>query len=361
MDDVNAAWDLFDGQSCQDHDAPAAFTPYRDAPVPKPTPIYISTRTRIARLKTGLGLASVDLKHCFWGLNVIDYWEQKEGIVKKQMKFVSTRAEDLEGILGRIDPQSINDQFVITSIRNPEGKIKFKDVRKITVGLSKKDITSYRSKQKGAFYNCFALVIRVWHISSFHEIHVKVFNTGKLEIPGVQNEDIFNKALDILCSALGACIPNLKDWSITDVSTVLINSNFSCGYYIDRVKLYARLRGHYRINTAYDPCSYPGIQCEFYYSTELDEHTGKQPSDEDARKYSKISFMIFRTGSVLIVGKCSEQSLQKVYGRLRQLLEDEYNNVKVPTTNLVTPPCAQHKSRSKKKRVITVSSRIKPS
>ena len=34
---------------------------------------------------------------------------------------------------------------------------------------------------------------------SFKESHVKIFNTGKLEIPGIQ-ESLFNKILDTLVS-----------------------------------------------------------------------------------------------------------------------------------------------------------------
>ena len=40
-----------------------------------------------------------------------------------------------------------------------------------------------------------------------------------------------------------------------------------------------------------------------------------------------MSFMVFRTGSVLIVGKCKEDVLQKIYDFLKQLLENEYQNV----------------------------------
>ena len=37
--------------------------------------------------------------------------------------------------------------------------------------------------------------------------------------------------------------------------------------------------------------------------------------------------MIFRTGSVLIVGKCTEYMLNNIYAFLKDLLEKEYKNV----------------------------------
>ena len=69
--------------------------------------------------------------------------------------------------------------------------LKFKDVRKIMIGLSSKDVINQRKKKKSAFYNCFAVIYRIKINGRFKEIHVKIFNTGKLEIPGVQNDHVY--------------------------------------------------------------------------------------------------------------------------------------------------------------------------
>ena len=42
---------------------------------------------------------------------------------------------------------------------------------------------------------------------------------------------------------------------------------------------------------------------------------------------TEVSFMIFRTGSVLIVGHCDEQILNIVYKFIRKMLIDEYSNI----------------------------------
>ena len=86
-----------------------------------------------------------------------------------------------------------------------------------------------------------------------------------------------------------------------DCETVLINSNFNCGFYINRDKLYNILKYQYKIDCIFDACQYPGIQCKYYYT------------DTDNDKLYKISFMIFRTGSILIVGKCNENIFPKKY------------------------------------------------
>jgi hypothetical protein len=43
---------------------------------------------------------------------------------------------------------------------------------------------------------------------------------------------------------------------------------------------------------------------------------------------SKISFMVFRTGSVLIVGKCSEEMLYEIYHFLCKMFETDYDEIK---------------------------------
>ena len=72
---------------------------------------------------------------------------------------------------------------------------KFKEVRKISIGVCKKDITTHRTKKKSAFYNCFVLIIRLQMDTIFRQAHVKIFNTGKVEIPGIQNDEFMDKIL----------------------------------------------------------------------------------------------------------------------------------------------------------------------
>lgn len=324
MLDIDDAWGQFcDGDYKSTPIRPQTIQRDYDTNAPKCTDIYISTKTKISYLT-----APVNLAPTFWALPVVPYHLPRCGIIKKQMKFNSTSPEELEEVQSKIDNSIHTEQHIISRIINPEGRIKFKDTRKVSIGLCKKDITSYKCKKKGAFYNCFAVILRIEHEGSFKEIHVKVFNTGKLEIPGIQDDSVLVTTLDLLTDILSA-VPGSKkvSWLPNKSETVLINSNFSCGYFVDRDKLYERLKYHYRINSAYDPCSYPGIQCEFYYNKKGGIQTGQQPSKEDADHFMKISFMVFRTGSVLIVGKCTERMLEEIYCFLKGMLETEFNNV----------------------------------
>ena len=120
----------------------------------------------------------------------------KEGIIKKQMKINSNSEDEFNVLLNNLkaerDKNYYIDEHVITRIVNEKGRIKYKDVRKISVGLYKKDIISFKCKKR-SFYNCFVVIIRIKHENSFKELHVKIFNTGKLEIPGIKDENCFIK------------------------------------------------------------------------------------------------------------------------------------------------------------------------
>jgi len=168
-----------------------------DSEAPKSTNIYISTKTKIAYLNT-----PIDLKLLFWQIPVIAYAKPCNGVIKKQMKFNSSTPEELKFIQDKLQDETYFEEHVITHIDNPSGRIKFKDTRKLSIGVSKKDLLSYRCKKKSAFYNCFVLILRMKIADSFKEFHVKVFNTGKLEIPGVQSEAAFDMILNQVIQTL---------------------------------------------------------------------------------------------------------------------------------------------------------------
>jgi hypothetical protein len=292
---------------------------------PKASNIYISTKTKIAYLNR-----HIDLKEIFWEIPVIPYAKPCNGVIKKQMKFNTLTPEELAFIQEKLTNETYFEEHVITHIDNPAGRIKFKDTRKISIGVSKKDLMSYRCKKKSAFYNCFVLILRMRVNGTFKEFHVKVFNTGKLEIPGVQSEPVFEMILTQVLDTLQPYVKDKLDYKDETNETVLINSNFNCGFFVNREALYDILKFKYNIQSIYDPCSYPGIQCKFYYNPDVDIQNGCQISEENKSLYKnvkEVSFMIFRTGSVLIVGRCDENVLMIIYEFLKIILNNEYKNI----------------------------------
>ena len=324
----------------------------KDLVSPKANNIYISTKSKIAYLNS-----EVDLKTIFWKVPVIPYATPTNGVIKKQMKFNSTMPEELDTIQANLKNVYHYEDQIMTSINNPTGRIKFKDIRKVSIGISKKDIMSYRCKKKSAFYNCFVMILRIKIQDIFKEFHIKVFNTGKMEIPGIQNEGIFEIVLHNIISTLQPFMDKPIGFEKKS-DTVLINSNFNCGFYINRETLYDILKMKYNIQCIYDPCSYPGIQCKFYYNPELSIQTGSQISEEEKATYKNIvtvSFMIFRTGSILIVGMCDENVLYIIYDFLKNMLETEFKQI---NQKIITPENTIVKNKKKKirRKNITVSS-----
>jgi TATA-box binding protein (TBP) (component of TFIID and TFIIIB) len=310
-----------------------------DAP-PECSDIYISTKTKIIFLNS-----DVDIYKIFWELPIIDYNLQNTGIIKKQIKISLTSIEEINNIDNKLkNYDNVHNLILFDNIINDHlndniDKKNIKHVRKISIGICKKDLLTKKTQEKSAFYNCFVIFLRIKIASNFKEIHVKIFNTGKIEIPGIQNNEMFDIIIKDIVILLRKIIDDKIDIINNSIENVLINSNFNCGFYINRETLYNILRVKYNINAIYDPCSYPGIRCIYNYNNSNDEKT-------------KISYMIFRTGSILIVGKCDEEALYAAYDYIKQIMHNEYTNIQTNTT--VELKC--NKKTKCKKKIIYISS-----
>ena len=304
--------------------------------------LHISTKTKVLYLNQ-----KIDIHSIFWKIPIIEYWQPIEGVVKKQIKVVSTSEEEYEEYKKKLEGINYYKEHIIKQINSTTnlGRGKFKDERKITIGISKKDIMNCRGKIKNAFYNCFALIMRFKHEELFREIHVKVFNTGKMEIPGILNFKLLEVVKKIILNLLKQFVVD-EELLFVDKNdkdeNVLINSNFNCGFYINREKLHHLINKKYGIETSFDPCTYPGVKCKYYFNNHLDfdhdlqtgrinveDRSMKMNELNDNEKYTEISFMVFRTGSCLIVGNCSEKILYFIYQFLKNILIAEYSVIHV--------------------------------
>jgi len=324
--------------------------------------LYISTKTKVLFLNQPVNIYDV-----FWKIPIIEYGQPTEGVIKKQMKIISKTPEEYEEYCNNLKDIPYYKENIIKQINNPNARrIKFKDERKITIGISKKDIMACRGKVKGAFYNCFAIIIRFMFEDQFREIHVKVFNTGKMEIPGILSAKLLVAVREMVKKTMEPYLTQRLEFvdDDSDDDNVLINSNFKCGFYVNRPKLYKILTTKYGIQTAFDHCNYPGVKCKFYFNNELgfdpeiqrgiidaeDRKMKMNKLDEDT-KYTKVSFMIFRTGSCLIVGNCSEKILVFIYEFIKKILQDEYHNICIANDDDIMKP----KKTKLRKKTITIT------
>ena len=303
---------------------------------PEPSSLHISTTSKIAYLDKHIDL------NLFWDIPVIPYISFEIGIIKKQIKITSNSQEELDMVTLKLEGQPY---FEVHTIRK-SSRLKFKDIKKVSIGLSKKDILDHNINGKTrAFYNCFVLIVRICTDNDeFKEYHAKVFNTGKIEIPGVRTEETFQTILQIIINTLQPFMGGVNLGIKSDVDTILINSNFNCGFFINREKMYTILKNKYKLFSIYDPCcSYPGIQCKFYYDTSKTIQTGVLDSNIDnikddisEKKIYKISFMIFRTGNILIGGKINETVLETGYKFISDVLQNEYHDIYQVSDEIIT-------------------------
>jgi len=330
-----------------------------DRTIPVCDDLYISTKTKVLFLNQ-----EIDIHRIFWEIPIVEYWQPMEGVIKKQMKIVSKNEEEFNSYRKKIENVYYYNENIIKQINNPAARrIKFKDERKITIGISKKDIMNCRGKVKNAFYNCFAIIIRFRYENNFREIHVKVFNTGKLEIPGILNTQLLDIVKEMILNIIKPYISSeLYFLENSSEDNVLINSNFNCGFFINREKLYTILRSEkYGIETAYDPCSYPGVKCKFYFNHEFgfdpsiqngkiiaNDRSMKMSELDDNKKYTEVSFMIFRTGSCLIVGNCSEKILLFIFEFIKNILKTEYYQIHTANEEVVVK---NKKTKIRKKKI----------
>lgn len=308
---------------------------------PKAQDLYISTKSKIGYLNK-----EIDLSKVYWQIPILPYHLYGEGVIKKQIKMTLNTKDEVDSHLEKYDSYDVED------ISKKKNKI----VKKISIGISTKDLVSYRCKKKGAFYNCFVIIYRLQYEGRFKEMHVKIFNTGKMEIPGVPKDDLLELLLERVLALLNSPEINL-DIKIRDNSfeTVLINSNFNCGFNVHREKLVDILKYDYKLCVSYDPCSYPGIMCKYYQydNKSIEEQDGRLYKDEVTPASHCISFMIFRTGSVLIVGKCDKTSIiYDIYNFIKNILKTHYETVYASTIEEHSDKQVVKKKKIKKKRIV---------
>ena len=357
---LESEWSAFCSHGVTTPTTSTSTTPTQDEPMspvgiaPQATDLYISTKTKIVYLNN----TALALEDMFWKLEVMPYASPLNGVIKKQMKITCTDEAAVRAVDSKLEDIECSRLSTLKGNKDSPSP-QMPHVAKINVGICKKDILSQRNKEKGAFYNCFMLVLRVNHENLFHEVNLKVFNTGKLSFPGMLSPELLEKSLKLVADKLSASGAGPITHDPTSIDTVLVNSNFSCGFFIDRDILVQLLKYTHRLHVSYDPCSYPGIQCKYFIpkgSIDVGDGVCRCPSSCASKrtgpKCQEVSFMVFRTGSVLIVGRCDEDTLRRVYNKLKLLLRTHYAAIRANSA-----PCSSKKQstpRQKKRKTRTI-------
>ena len=321
--------------------------------------LTISTRSKNAYLNSK---QNIDIPAIFWALQVMPYVQRSEGVIKKQIKVQCTSRKELAALKARLHHVPSHVFSKVDHMDEPNGITQFKFVAKLSIGLASKEVKAHRAQEKDAFYNSFTMVLRIRYKGQFKEIVAKVFNKNSLSLPGMLDDELRGRTLALIDRVLGEASqlvnpnsPPLAHLPGT-ISDVMVNSNFWCGFGLDRDKVVELMRNVYGLETSYDPSNYPGVICRYYQPTlgaavsaasdtrgrcscnpacstlRIGDKKGKKKKTPDAEaeddaeggadKCQKLTFMLFRTGSVLIVGRCTQDLLETVHGFIaRALLE----------------------------------------
>lgn len=366
--------------------------------MPTPSFIKISTKT-----KTFSFNAEFDIFDIFWKINIIPYSIFAENIIKKQLRirsynkettemqdtfiekekqkgyftkiFVQTNVNHTNLIYNTANNDATNDvEETVNEANNKERELniskKVKNqyvlTRTITVGLCKKEVLktnivpksvknaetvakNAKMKRGGTFYNSFAVWFRLLFCNQYQEIHAKVFNTGKIEIPGIKEPIIEQKILQILKSFMRTITNNNElEYKNAEGELVLINSSFHLYFQINKHILAGILTEIYKWHVTSDTNSYPGVRCVYFYNTKLgeNEQTGKASNEfldffkKNTKKnniktfikknntdYKLITIIFFSTGSCLINGTFSDEILYFIHRKICEIFKTYYGNL----------------------------------
>ncbi len=193
-------------------------------------------------------------------------------------------------------------------------------------GYSKKLFTKKRkNKKKKIFYN--QATIHVIHDKKI--MNVKLFNNGKIQITGLkkptQGIDLINTLLDYF-----------KDIDMIDNGLhivthelVLINSDFSMGYEINRMRLHREIinSGMY---SSFEPCIYPGVNIKYYVNTgncngicqcsKMCDGKGKANGDGDCKK---VTIAVFKSGKIIITGAQNYKQLETSHQFIKSFINSK--------------------------------------
>lgn len=208
-----------------------------------------------------------------------------------------------------------------------------------------KDILVKNSKINNNFFNSITVGV---NIRQDKDICLMIFTNGLITCTGCKNDEdgliaanLFLNELKLLNNIFDENIDK-TEIKVVDYTIVMINSNFSIGFYIDNLKLYNLLlenRNEYNLFTDYDPDKYQGVKIYFMWNENQKEKNGicvcnkkckysaKKKKGEGENDCRRISIAVFSTGKILIAGSRSNEQLMDTYNFVIKILQSNYKDI----------------------------------
>lgn len=193
--------------------------------------------------------------------------------------------------------------------------------------LPKKQKTGKKKKKKSVFYNQVSIYVMVKGKNK-KPVSVKLFLNGAIQITGCKTIghaiEALNKIFIELHKTKGLVVmknfalrvidlPFMTNTNITlknvkDIKVVMINSNFTIGFKVDRLKLHNLMLSE-GYDVSFDPEKHACVNIKF-------DHTEKQ-----------LSIFVFEGGSIIITGVKNCHQILEAYDFINKYLLMNYNKI----------------------------------
>jgi TATA-box binding protein (TBP) (component of TFIID and TFIIIB) len=306
--------------------------------IPKPTDLYISTRSASAKISTSININE---------LGIILARNVAKNILKK---------ENLNYLIKGICMKNL--ALITTKKKGKKSNVDINNLEEVLATL--------KNKKRQHFYNQCSVIIKP--DQKRRPINVKLFTNGSITLTGCLYDCDGYDAIKVLIEELKkypAVFPDGKvtDIDITKYEITMINSNYELGFKINRIKLYYILLGYKYLVIYNNPEKYPGVKLCFFWNAFNKENIGickctkkcnGKGSGYGDGKCKKLTITIFQSGSILISGRTELQLshaykvvnsiFKKHYGDIikfsiedymKQQLQDESNEKKKPTIEVI--------------------------
>lgn len=218
---------------------------------------------------------------------------------------------------------------------------------------NKKNASKKQNQGKQTFLNQITLIIK--SKKNGKKINVKFFLNGSISMTGCRDENDGVMAIENFLEEMKK-YPEVfedkdenevgnkneddknrgEDVSVYDYKITLINSNFSCGFKIDRAKLFKIITENYRVYVSYNPGFYQGVKISYMYNDQNKEKNGlcickkKCKYEKNMRKKNTckiITISVFQSGSIIVTGAFYIHQSLEAYDFINGILKKHYSEI----------------------------------
>lgn len=197
--------------------------------------------------------------------------------------------------------------------------------------INKRDPSEKPTKRKQYFYNQVTI-----HVKHTKIVNLKLFNNGGIQMTGLKSFIQGDQVIHILLKEIKRLSSEARSQIfLSDIDPsivpekkkmVMINSNFSIGFPIDREALHRKVLslGYY---SSYDSSIYPAVNLKYYFNPDKQSNgvcncEGLCDGKGKDGCCRKITIAIFNSGQIIITGAQEKKHLYVAYDFISGFIKD---------------------------------------